>query len=70
MKGHLLFSVRFSLPRYSVIDSVPKGTVHEAELTIYHKIPKISSPWGLYFSKALFEGLIYGVKFAFQNRLG
>ena len=30
------------------------------------KIPKIT----LHFSKALFEGLIYGVRFAFENRLG
>ena len=29
-----------------------------------------NKPWGLYFSKALFEGLIYGGKVAFQNRLG
>ena len=48
---------------------------------IYRKIPKIS-PRGLYFSKALFEGLIfggayiyskgliYGGKLASQNRLG
>ena len=35
----------------------------------YRKIPKISPP-GLYFSKALLEGLLYGGKFAFQNRLG
>ena len=35
----------------------------------YRKIPKIS-PQALYFSKALFEGLIYGWKFVFQNRLG
>ena len=34
----------------------------------YRKIPKISP--GLHFSKALFEGLMYGRKFAFQNRLG
>ena len=29
-----------------------------------------NKPRGLYFSKALFEGLMYGGKFAFQNRLG
>ena len=43
------------------------------------KVPQISEnkPRGLCFSKALFalgglflEGLIYGEKFAFQNRLG
>ena len=42
----------------------------------YRKIPKIIKPRGLYFSKALFEGLIlggayiYGRKFESQNRLG
>ena len=34
----------------------------------YRKITKISP--GTYFLKALFEGLIYGGKVAFQNRLG
>ena len=29
-----------------------------------------NKPRGLYFSKALLEGLMYGGKFAFQNRLG
>ena len=29
-----------------------------------------NKPRGLYFSKALFEGLMYGGKFAFKNRLG
>ena len=29
-----------------------------------------TKPRGLYFSKALFEGLTYGGKDAFQNRLG
>ena len=33
---------------------------------IYHKILK-KKPRGLYFSKALFEGLIYRGKFVFQN---
>ena len=45
----------------------------------YRKIPKISPGlmffkrpfWGAYFWRGLFsEGLIYGGKFAFQNRLG
>ena len=35
----------------------------------YRKIPKIS-PRAYFVSKALFEGLIYGGKFAFQNCLG
>ena len=35
----------------------------------YHEIFE-NKPWGLYFSKALFEGLIYGGKFAFENQLG
>ena len=29
-----------------------------------------NKPWGLYFSKGLFEGLIFGGKFAFPNQLG
>ena len=36
---------------------------------VYCKIPK-KYPRGLHFSKALFEGLIYIGKFAFQDRLG
>ena len=39
-----------------------------AGVTNYRKITKISP--GTYFLKALFEGLIYGEKVAFQNRLG
>ena len=37
-----------------------------------HVIPQNSENKrrGLYFSKALFEGLIYGGNLAFQNRLG
>ena len=36
----------------------------------YRKIPKIS-PRAYFFSKAvIFEGLNYGGKFAFENRLG
>ena len=46
-----------------------KGNLIGKEYNIPRKIPKIS-PEDLYFSKALFEGLIYGGKFAFQNRLG
>ena len=34
------------------------------------KNKKIFKPWGLYCSKALFKGLIYGGKFAFEIRLG
>ena len=36
------------------------------------KVPQNSEnePRGLYFSKALFEGLMFGGKFASQNRLG
>ena len=33
---------------------------------IYRKIPKINPGACLYFSKALFEGLIYGGKLVFQ----
>ena len=35
----------------------------------YRKIPKIS-PRAFIFSKSLFEGLMNGGKFTFQNRLG
>ena len=35
----------------------------------YRKIPKIS-PGAYIFQRRLFEGLIYGGKFAFQNQLG
>ena len=42
------------------------NSVNSAEK--YRKITKISP--GTYFLKALFEGLIYGGKVAFQNRLG
>ena len=55
---------------------IPFGRSLYLQHFTYRKIPKIS----LYFSKALFgglfwrglysEGLIYGRKFAFQNRLG
>ena len=37
--------------------------------TRYRKIPKIS-PWAYIFQRPFFEGLKYGGKFAFQNRLG
>ena len=37
--------------------------------TRYRKIPKIS-PGAYIFQRPFFEGLMYGGKFAFQNRLG
>ena len=42
------------------------------QCSCYAEIPENSEnkPWGLCFSKAVFEGLIYGGKFAFQNQLG
>ena len=51
------------------------GNIYNARncgISINMKIPKNSENKlrGLYFSRALFEGLIYGGRFAFQNRLG
>ena len=53
-------------------DKTPRKTVTNVTTkltTNYRKIPKIS-PGAYIFSIALFEGLIFGRKSAFQNRLG
>ena len=45
----------------------------KADFTVGNTANFRNKPWGSYFSKALFEGeegLIYGERFAFQNRLG
>ena len=58
-----------------VISLKKRSKLHQysATLPVFAMLYTVNSenkPRGLYFSKALFEGLIYGGKFAFQNRLG
>ena len=48
----------------------PCYSIHFPNYKKGNTINSENKPRGLYLSKALFEGLIYRGKFAFQNRLG
>ena len=76
LKSLLGISRQWSREKFAILSLKPLSHV---KILIYHKIPKINpgAPifqrlfLGAYFWRGLYsEGLIYGGKFAFQNRLG
>ena len=71
LKSLLGISRQWSREKFAILSLKPLSHV---KILIYHKIPKIN-PGASIFQRPFFrglysEGLIYGGKFAFQNRLG